>query len=186
MVILGTVFLKSEKDSPPEPEVVLSLDISGSCVGWAIGVDRHLVKYGKYVFKSTMSQGEKILAFSELLTNLFTYEPNVVILEKPLNRAKSKKHHEFLGVLRLRWQQYSGNSDIPEDNLLDPRTIKKQLHVEPGKSHKENKNRMVEKINLLHGLKLKFHPTSKSPNLNDDDIADAIAVLDVYWKLYGN
>jgi hypothetical protein len=44
---------------------------------------------------------------------------------------------------------------------------------------------MVSRVNSLYGLTLQFD-TGKSKRYNDDDIADAIAVLTTWWKLISN
>ncbi len=164
-------------------EVTLSLDISGSCIGWALGVNRELVTYGKHVFKGPATIGEKLYSFEDLINTLLgAYRPSVLVLEEPLKRAKVRSHFEFLGVLRVLWRHYCGE-DIPPDNLIDPRKVKKLLHVQPGRNHKENKKRMVQKINQMYGLNLAFQPNSALQS--DDDIADAIAVLATHWRLHG-
>ena len=167
----------------PQVHITVSFDLSSTCVGWALGMDGELVTYGKCPFKTTATLGQKLKEFDDLVkTLLATYQPTNIVLEEPLKRAKVRNHFEFLGVLRLNWISYSGN-DIPKEHLLDPRKIKKHLHVEPGRNHDHNKELMVRKINNMFRLALKYakHSAYKS----DDDIADAIAVLVTYWKLSG-
>ena len=81
------------------------------------------------------------------------------------------------------WYLYKGEH-LTDDHTIDPRKVKKHLHVSPGKTHTENKRRMVDKINTLYGLNLAFH--SNSAYKSDDDIADAIAVLATRWRLHGS
>ena len=79
------------------------------------------------------------------------------------------------GVLQL---------DIPPENFLDPRTIKRALKVKKGKDHNGNKKIMVNRINSLYGLNLKYGK-NKTKKYNDDDEADAIALLTAWWMLKG-
>lgn len=180
------------KDSAPDSfpgQVTLALDISGKCIGWAIGMEGELLLSGKYVFKGTASKAEKLYAFYELLESLYTgYEPTMLVSERPDPRAGTRNHFEFLGVLRLFWFEKQ-SKDLEEKQLLGARTIKKHMHVDLAKGdnrHAKNKQLMVHKVNTLFGLDLKFDITTGSSYRNDDDIADAIAVLVTYWKLHGH
>ena len=167
-----------------EGDLTLTFDISSSCVGWAVGLGGLLVNYGKFVFKTTATLGEKIWAFSEFVDSLFaTYKPVRVLLEEPLKRAKVRVHFEFLGVLRLHHMLYMGE-DIPKAHFISPTLVKTHMHVQRGQSHTDNKQIMVEKVNQVFGLNLKFHPNSSIHS--DDDVADAIAVLVTWWRLNGN
>lgn len=163
--------------------VTLSFDLSTRSVGWALGSEGELVMYGKYVFKTTANMGEKLVAFDALIQSLIsTYEPTTLVLERPDPRGKTRSHFELLGVLRMNWSKYI-NAEIPKTNLIASRTVKKHLHVDPGKNHTENKRRMVEKINQMFSLQLQFDKNSAYKS--DDDIADAIAVLVTSWRLNG-
>lgn len=170
-------------------QVVLALDISGKCIGWSVGTDGQLLLYGKYVFKGTASKAEKLYAFYELLEALHTgYEPNIVVLERPDPRFKTRSHMEFVGVLRLFWYELH-TIDLEDHQLIGARTIKKHMHVDPAQGpnkHAENKQRMVDKINSMFGLKLQYNIKTSSSYKNDDDIADAIAVLYTYWRIHGH
>lgn len=164
-------------------DITLSFDLSTRSIGWALGSSGELVSYGKYVYKSTAHIGAKLEAFAALVERLIdTYTPDRLVLEQPDPRARTRSHHELLGVLRLIWQQYKGE-EIPKDHLINARKAKKHLHVEPTKDHAENKRRMVLKINQMFSLNLAFHPNS--PRQSDDDIADAIAILVTSWRLFG-
>lgn len=46
--------------------------------------------------------------------------------------------------------------------------------------HDDNKKIMVRRINSIYGLHLKFIK-NKSKTHNDDDVADAIALLHSWW-----
>lgn len=167
--------------NPSDHPVVLAFDLSGSCIGWAVGIGGALINYGKYVFKTTAMPGEKLLAFAELLETLFTtYQPEILLAEKPLARGKTVNHFEFLGVLRLAWRDYTGE-ELDKEHIISPRTVKTHLNVPRGRNHQHNKELMVKKINTLFRLNL-VCATSKYKS--DDDTADAIAVMVTYWMLH--
>lgn len=161
---------------------VLAFDISSSCVGWALGIGPDLVSWGKFVFKSTAKIGEKLVAFEEWLSILVdTYQPDRLILEKPLSRKgnTTQRHSELIGVVRTVWRRKTGKEILPAW-LISPMTIKRTMNVKRGASHSDNKRLMVHKINDMYGLKLKYHQNSKL--ITEDDVADAIAVWTTYVK----
>ena len=163
--------------------VILGFDISSSCVGWAVYCDRDLVKYGKYVFKTTAEIGEKLLAFESFFEVLLdTYDPKVIVYEKPLSarRINNARSVEMVGVLRKVWRERSGG-EIKNSWIITARTVKNRLNVPRGRNHDHNKKIMVEKINRMYGLSLKYDPNSKYKS--DDDVADAIAVVVAYLRL---
>jgi Holliday junction resolvasome RuvABC endonuclease subunit len=164
---------------------VLALDLSSSCVGWAVGANGKVARYGKLVFKSTAGPGEKLVSFADFLTVLVTqFWPEVIVIEKPLSRRASTtaRHFELLGIVRHLWFTVTG-MEIPEAWLISPMTIKSVMGVKRGANHSQNKQIMVAKVNSLYGLRLKYSPTSKLTT--EDDIADAIAVLTTYYRKYG-
>lgn len=161
----------------------LALDLSSSCVGWALGVDRSLAKWGKFVFKSTAGTGEKLVSFEEFIAVLVeTYKPDRLLIERPSNKGKTRERHtEIMGLVRKVWFEKTG-LEVLEAWIQSPRTIKTVMKVERGQNHTQNKEIMVRKINSLYSniLHLRFHENSKLQS--DDDIADAIAVLVTYWR----
>lgn len=165
--------------------LILALDMSLTCVGWAIGLGRELVTFGKFVFKNTASNGQKLHAFEEWLEDmLVAFEPSRLLVEQPVSRKRNTtaRHHEMLGIVKASWYEYKG-SDIKKSWIIAPTTVKTQLGVKRGKDHYRNKVIMVEKINALFGLNLECHPNSAYRS--DDDIADAIGVLEAYWRING-
>jgi hypothetical protein len=54
------------------------------------------------------------------------------------------------------------------------------MKVKKGMDHDDNKKIMVRRINSIYGLHLKFIK-NKSKSHNDDDVADAIALLHSWW-----
>lgn len=74
--------------------------------------------------------------------------------------------------------------EIQPECFLDPRSVKRALKVKKGKDHDGNKKIMVKRINSLYGLRLKFIK-NKAKSYNDDDEADAIALLTAWWLAKG-
>jgi Holliday junction resolvasome RuvABC endonuclease subunit len=162
----------------------LALDLSSSCIGWAVGSakDRKLQRYGRFVFKTTAGVGSKLVALDEFLPALIdTFWPEVLLVEKPASRrgTTTLRHSEVLGIVRKVWAQRTGGADLEDAWLIPPSTIKKAMAVPPGENHDRNKIIMVNKINALYGTSFKF---SKSKLDSDDDTADAVAVLTTYWR----
>jgi Holliday junction resolvasome RuvABC endonuclease subunit len=163
--------------------VELALDISSSCVGWAIGANRKAaLHYGKFVFKSTAEIGEKLVSFEEFLNALLTaFGPTRLLIEKPPARRgdTTARHFELVGIVRKVWRSRT-DKEILKSWFIPPRTIKRVMNVRSGNNHTDNKKIMVNKINSLFQLSLKFHPNSSLQS--DDDVADAIAVLVTYYR----
>jgi Holliday junction resolvasome RuvABC endonuclease subunit len=166
-------------------KVTLAFDLSSSCCGWAVGQDETLERYGKFIFKSTAGTSEKLAAFAGLVDVLLaTFQPNEVILENPLSgRAKvTARHFELVGILRATVYARLGY-EIEQEHFISPKTVKKWMEVPSGTDHNNNKLIMVNKINDLFGLQLKYDPNSKIHT--DDDTADAIAALVAWYRRAG-
>lgn len=170
------------KKAKKKQTVDLALDISSSCVGWAAGIKPDPLKFGKFVFRSNADVGEKLLAFDEFLAVLFkSIQPDRLFVEKTLSRKgkTTERHLEILGIVRLVWREHS-KQEILDSWLIPARTVKNILKVPRGQNHAENKLIMVNKMNDLYGLNLKYHKSSKYQS--DDDVADALAVLSTAWR----
>jgi Holliday junction resolvasome RuvABC endonuclease subunit len=166
-----------------EHKIELALDISSSCTGWALGVDRELLGFGKLVFKSGSDIGEKLLAFGDWADAMLVHaQPHAVYIEKPLSRRGNvtQRHAELVGILRDRWRRHAGQ-EIIESWIIPATTVKRVMNVKRGISHSDNKRIMVDKVNQLYGLSLCFSKGSKLQS--EDDCADAIAVLTTKWRL---
>lgn len=163
------------------PKIDLALDLSTTCVGWAVGADRNLERHGKFVFKTTAGGGEKLVAFEEYLRGLLDgYTPDRLLVEKPSAKGKtSERHNELMGIVRKVWFEKTG-LELEADWIIHPRTIKTAMKVPRGNSYDANKIIMVNKINHLYGLSLRYDRNSKYKS--DDDIADAIAVMTAHWR----
>lgn len=162
----------------------LAFDLSSSCIGWACGVEGRVERSGKFVFKSTAGTGEKLVSFEAYLEALLTtFMPRRLLLERPSTKGTTAiRHNELVGIVRKVWFDVAG-SEIADEWLMHPRTIKSLLRVPRGNNHDENKIIMLNKINSLYGMSLKWDKNSKLKS--DDDIADAIAVLTAFWRQKG-
>jgi len=164
----------------------LALDLSSSCVGWAVGANGKLGPKGKFVFKSTAGTGEKLVCFEAFLRTLIqTFFPSVLIIERPLSRRANTtgRHFELLGIVKKLWSEMTGQ-ELDEASIISPITIKRIMGVKAGRDHDHNKEIMVNRVNSLYGLGLRFDKGSKLKT--DDDTADAIAALHTYWRLHGS
>ena len=159
----------------------LALDLSSSCVGWACGAHKKLERYGKFAFKTTAGTGEKLVSFEEYLEALITtFMPSRLLVEKPSTKGNTSiRHNELIGIVRKVWFEKTG-LEIEDEWLIHPRTIKSLMKVPRGDNHDQNKVIMLNKINNLFSLNLKWDKNSKYKS--DDDIADAIAVMEAFWR----
>lgn len=163
--------------------VDLGLDMSSTCIGWAVGVDRELTAWGKFIFTKGAPIGEKLQAFDAWFDGLLElYQPTRVLCEKPLARRGNvtMRHNELFGVARLALRRRF-QMEILDSWFISSITVKRVMNVRRGASHAENKQIMVDAINRLYGLGLRYHRSNKQ--ISDDDAADAIAVLTTYWRL---
>lgn len=164
---------------------ILALDVSGAATGWAYGVNGKLEGFGKFISKTSGSKGKRLSEFSDWLTALFTAKvPDIILVEKPFRGRNSNvlaNLSKFIAMVEV--AAFKTLQLELEDNwFLDPKSIKKIMAVKKGKDHDANKRIMVRRINDLYGLHLKYVP-KKGKNHNDDDTADAIAVLHAWWKV---
>ncbi len=108
--------------------------------------------------------------------------PHEILIEKPYRGRNSNvlaNLSKYIAVAEL-CAYLTLDLELDESWFLDPRSIKKALKVQRGKDYDDNKKIMVNRINELFGLKLKYSK-KKSKKLSDDDIADSIAVLVAFW-----
>jgi len=167
-------------------EWVFTLDLGSKASAFAYGQDGLLEKYGKFISDKSLvkeTNHPKILkTFASWLSktiNLLPTKPSVVIIESPYwnrNAHTYKILCMYLGVALMQIARSIPNAEIIQ---MPPATVKQILKVPKGKTHKERKVNMVKKINKLHGLRLRYNGTNKENT--DDDVADAIALLDAYF-----
>lgn len=163
--------------------VILSLDVAGAATGWAVGVDGKLEGHGKFIGNVTKSKGYQLYEFEKWLTELFGgLKPDVIIIERPFRGRNSNvlaQISKFIAIVEVAAYKLL-HKDILSEWFIDPKSVKKALKVKKGRNHDDNKRLMVNRINSLYGLRLKF-VKNKSKKHNDDDIADAIALLHCWW-----
>jgi Holliday junction resolvasome RuvABC endonuclease subunit len=171
---------------------IMALDISGAATGWAFGIDRNLKGYGKFISNLNAGKGERLYDFALWIGNLFeTYQPEIVLIERPFLGRNSNvlaNLSKFIAVAELQAFQFLG-LDIEDEWFMDPKKVKNLLNVKKPKGAKStkqkydnNKKLMVQCVNKLYGLRLKY-TKNKSKKHNDDDIADAIGIWSAWWKL---
>ena len=166
----------------PGQPLCLALDLSTSCIGWALGNKKEIFQYGKFVF-ADRAMSDKIHEFHTALTELIlTFQPDRVYVERPMSRAgrTTALHNQMLGIVRLVVIQVLGK-ELLDAHIVSAKTVKQRLGVPPGQDHDHRKKIMVNHVNRVLGLKLKFHPGSKLQS--QDDIADAIAILLAYVRV---
>jgi Holliday junction resolvasome RuvABC endonuclease subunit len=167
-------------------EIVLCLDVSKKCTGYCLASKKDLIKYGKYVADGDEDNAAKLYNFTTWLDKMIIslpYKPTTVVIESIFYRRNVKTHailNQYMGACLA--QVYKTLHIEPI--LIAPRTVKYSVRPKKGKSHDENKLNMVNKINQLYGLDLRFHKNNK--DISDDDIADAIALYLTYFKKLDN
>lgn len=162
--------------------VVLALDTSSVCVGYAVfhvsdGV-RALVTHGRLRLKGK-DHGDRLAYFREqMITLLLDYAVTHVVYEEPYpgrNRNAYPVLMMYVGLLRAVHAQRFG-ADVPPSQRVPARMVKRVLGTPKGLSHEENKRVVLLEVNRLYGLSLKFKANDKSKLVSQDDEADAIAL----------
>src|SRR6266516_2034085 len=164
-------------------ERILALDISSTCTGWAYGVDGKLIAYGKHIQKQ-MDRGKKLALFAQWIVQILEAKrPNIILIEKPYRGRNSNVLavlSKFIAVAEMCVFIVLG-IELEDNWFRDPKANKKALQVSKGSDYEDNKRLMVQKINQIYNLKLKYG-AKKSKKTNDDDISDAIAILTAWWE----
>jgi Holliday junction resolvasome RuvABC endonuclease subunit len=170
----------------------LAFDVAGSATGWAFGVNRQLLNWGKYISNVRQSRGQRLYEFACWLDELLQkYQPDVVLIEKPFLGRNSNVLANLSRFTAIVEMQVYETLDLKLDSawFIDPKVVKKLLKVKKSvrkrnmkEKHADNKRLMVQRINKLYGLKLRYKK-GKSKKYNDDDIADSIALLHAWWLI---
>jgi Holliday junction resolvasome RuvABC endonuclease subunit len=159
-------------------QVILALDISSVCVGWALFEGQVLVNWGKYV-QVGKHHGQRLFGFYQWLHQICkTHQPSRVIAEA-VYPGRSKN---AFGVLKMyqailmafHFARY--RCEMAPDQLITPAVVKRIVGVPKGSTHEDRKRAMVKHINKSFGLRLRFKANDRTKKVSDDDIADAIAV----------
>lgn len=179
--------MKRDKQKEIKPKRILGLDISSKFVGWAIFDDLEPHTHGLYRHVG-VGHGERLGNYLNWLYSLFAeYKPDEIVIELPF----AGRRRNTFGVLTLyisttilAHYQHMGK-ELPDENKLQAREIKHLMQVQRGSDHDENKAIMVEVINRLYGLNLRFDPRDSTKKISEDDIADAYAII-LAWLIKNN
>lgn len=163
----------------PLPVRLLSLDVSSTCVGWALFDEGHLINYGKYR-PAGVEHAERLGTFAMWLRHLLEeHRPVQLVAEAPFFAGRGPKTYALLstyhGVVQVAYYDFFG-TPMPGENGVQPRQVKRILRVKVGDEYQDRKRLMVQLINKLYGLDLRYKEQDKTKRVSDDDIADAIAV----------
>lgn len=169
---------------------ILALDVAGAATGWAFGNNHSLKAYGKFISDLKQGRGERLCSFSVFIRDLLVlYEPDVILIERPyLGRNSNVLVNLSKMIAAVEIQAFAVlGINIESEWFISPREVKKVLEIYPrpnSRNHDDtyasNKAATVARINKLFGLSLNY-TKNKSKKFNDDDIADAIAVLATWW-----
>jgi hypothetical protein len=157
---------------------LLALDTSSTCVGWAVFDNGELTESGQYVQEGA-EHGEKLTNFLQwLVQTIGELAPNDVVFEAPYagrRRFTFGVLSKYVALVELAHFYVLGR-EMPAENKFAAHLVKKIIGVRKGASHVENKRLMVNEVNQLYGLSLKFKQNDKRKTTTEDDRADAIAL----------
>src|SRR5574344_57210 len=162
--------------------MIMSLDMSTTCIGWAIFEEDNLIDYGKIIPKiEDLEWRDRIQNFIPQLHSLMKkYMPTKIYAENvPLVHNKAVLTLVQLGAVQgaLIGLCYSHNVEV---EFIQVATWRSNLGLLDEKKHRDElKVKSLELANKLFGINLACVFT-KSGNYNgnksDDDISDAILV----------
>lgn len=165
---------------------LLAFDVSSKAVGFAEFWQGALVGHGKYEHVGD-GHGERLVNYLDWLAKLFAARtPTAIAVEAPFQG----RHRYAFAVLTLYRAallvgafRYQG-TELPDENQIPAHLIKRVLDVPKG-THTENKAAVVELINALYDTQFRFDPTrAANKSVNDDDVADAVAVGHAWYALH--
>jgi Holliday junction resolvasome RuvABC endonuclease subunit len=174
-----TVRRKSAASSTTRrPERILSLDVSSVAVGFAVFDRGKLIDYGKYQQRGK-AHGERLMHFQRWLTaTIDEFKPDQVVVEKPYAGPRRSVFGVLMlyiaMILAVHFRRFE--CELPDENRVPANLVKKILKMPKGANHEARKRMMVNEINRLYGLNLKFKSDDKTKKVSEDDIADGIAV----------
>jgi Holliday junction resolvasome RuvABC endonuclease subunit len=169
-----------------EPERVLCLDVSSKCVGWAVFQDGELAQHGRYL-QEGVGHGERLFHFHGwLLAMLSELEPTQLIYEAPYSgrmRFTFGVLSRYAGMVDAAHFQFF-SEEIPSDNAVPAHLVKRAIGARKGASHTDNKRIVLNMVNQVFGLSLKFKENDATKKVSQDDEADAIALGWAWLTLY--
>ncbi len=169
--------------------VVVALDISSVCVGYSIHEDGRLLKHGRYRLRAK-GHGEKLGKFRKWLLRLLRkYNPSDVVIEKPFPKGRISHTYHVLSMyeaIAVDAHFVVLQYEMPAENKIFAHEVKRIMGVKKGANHADNKYIMVQAVNQMFGLSLKYVDKDSKKVKSQDDVADAIA-LGYAWhqKYYG-
>lgn len=168
--------------------MLLALDVSSVCTGYAVFHDKNLIAYGKYR-KEEKTHDERLFSFEQWLGELLLeYNPDERIVEDIYSAGRAEPYGTlkmYQTVVLLAHIRHFG-VPMPSRNRMQPAGVKRILHAKYGNDHENRKRMMVNMINTLYGLDLRYKDPDKTKRVSDDDIADAIAVGRAWLITYGD
>jgi hypothetical protein len=176
---------KRKKTTSPTVHTLLALDVSSVCVGWAVFQNGVPTTQGKFHPKGK-EHGCKLASFLYWLQRTFSrVTPTDIAVELPYpgrNRGYGilQMYFGILVAAHYRWRK----CELPDNSGIPASQVKHRLKVKSGKSHGDNKQIMVNRINELYGLSLVYVAKDREKKKSQDDVADAIAVGRTWLLLY--
>jgi Holliday junction resolvasome RuvABC endonuclease subunit len=169
----------------PEEARTLGLDVSSVCVGYAVFDGAALVDYGKH-HQVGAEHGEKLASFAAWLAGLLAeFAPDHLVVEQPYPGQRRHTYgvlSMYIGVvLAQHWARYG--AEMPKAHRVPAHRVKRALGVKKGADHAANKEIMVREINRRYGTGLRYAKAATSRHTSDDDVADAIALVDAWLRL---
>lgn len=157
---------------------MVALDVSSVAVGWAGFEGTNLAGYGKYI-QIGKEHGQKLWNFRGFLLELLeTHQPDHLVVEMPYAGRRRYTYGVLMlylsVVLQTHWEFFG--YEMPSEDRVAAHQVKRRMQMPKGTDHENRKRLMVNEINQLYGLNLKFKAKDKTKKVSDDDIADAIAV----------
>ena len=162
--------------------MILSLDCSTSCIGWAVFDEDNLIDYGR--LEPTING----LEWRDRVYNLLPLLENLILKYKP---TKIYQEEVPLGgsgggmvILELGYAQGAFSvierTYCDEIEYIDVGTWRKNIGINDGKDQRRNakKIKSIEKANELFGLNLpiEFTKSGNYKSNGSDDISDAIFI----------
>jgi Holliday junction resolvasome RuvABC endonuclease subunit len=162
----------------PRGPLVLALDVSSVCVGWALFREGVPDSFGKY-HQVGVSHDERLFHFHRWLGGqLQAIKPDELVLEEPYFSRQPKTFGvltQYCTVVLLCHMEYFGRP-MASQNRIQPAQVKRELKAKYGTNHTNRKRLMVLLMNQTYGLELRFKHPDKLKRVSDDDIADALAL----------
>jgi Holliday junction resolvasome RuvABC endonuclease subunit len=168
------------------PKTILAIDSSTNSMAFSIFQERELVKYGKvffygnHVYERTGDAVKKISAFlkdvkidavvieSAIYTNSQNTAINLSLVQGAiLGSTQMYNKSAIVSCSPVSWQSWIGNGRLSKQEKQDIREEypNKSFSWYKSKERELRKSRTIKKINMQFDL-----------NVDDDDVADAIAI----------